>query len=218
MLVDHAPYPLHRILQARKEEDREAAWAEFLGQHSKLILHAARHASSGHDDVMDRYTYVLERLREDDFRRLRSFSLDGTGRFTTWLVVVVRRLCFDHHRRTFGRPQGDSDGTTNPEFIARRNLAGLLADDLDPEQIIEEASEGPDGDLIRRERAEQLAAVLAELETRDQLLLTLRHVDGHPPEKVARMLGYSSRFAVHRRLKSLIASLRRRLEERGFER
>jgi DNA-directed RNA polymerase specialized sigma24 family protein len=72
-------------------------------------------------------------------------------------------------------------------------------------------------ELIRRERAEQLAAVLAELETRDQLLLTLRYVDGHPPEKVARMLGYSSRFAVHRRLKLLIASLRRRLEERGFE-
>jgi RNA polymerase sigma factor (sigma-70 family) len=215
--VQDAPHPLHPLLHARRGEDREAAWAEFLGQHSKLILHAARRGASGHDDVMDRYTYVLDRLRENDFHRLRSFSLDGAGKFTTWLVVVVRRLCFDHHRRTFGRPQGDSDKTVDPEFIARRNLARLLADDLDPDQVIEEASEGLDGELIRRERAEQLAVVLAELETRDQLLLTLRYVDGHSPEKVARMLGYSSRFAVHRRLKSLVASLRQRLEARGFE-
>ena len=214
---DDAPHPLHRLLHAGKEEDGEAAWAEFLGQHSKLILHTARRASSGHDDVMDRYTYVLDRLREDDFKRLRTFSLNGTGKFTTWLVVVVRRLCIDHQRRLFGRPQRESDRTTDPELIARRNLAGLLADDVDLDQIVAEASEGPEGDLIRREREEQLAAVLAELETRDQLLLTLRYVDGHPPDKVARMLGYPSRFAVHRRLKSLVASLRRRLEDRGFE-
>ena len=214
---DDAPHPLHRLLHARKGEDGEAAWAEFLGQHSKLILHTARRASAGHDDVMDRYTYVLDRLREDDFKRLRTFSLNGTGKFTTWLVVVVRRLCIDHHRRSLGRPQANSDGTMDVEFIARRNLAALLADDLDLDQFPAEASQGPDADLIQRERAEQLAAALAELAPKDQLLPTLRYVDDHSPGRVARMLGYSSRFAVHRRLKSLVATLRRRLEDRGFE-
>ena len=210
-------HALRSLLGANSPEDREAAWAEFLKQHSKLILHTARRASAGHDDVMDRYTHVLDRLRQDDFRRLRSFSLNGTGKFTTWLVVVVRRLCIDHHRGLLGRPPGDPDKTMNLEFIARRNLAALLADDLDLDQIPEEASKRPDADLIQRERADQLAAALAELAPKDQLLLTLRYVDDHSPEKVARMLGYSSRFAVHRRLRSLLATLRRGLEARGFE-
>jgi len=211
-------YPLHRLLAAKSPEDCDAAWADFLDQHSKLILHTARRASAGHDDVMDRYTFVLDRLREDDFRRLRSFSLNGTGKFTTWLVVVVRRLCIDHHRRAFGRAQDDSAGTVDLESIARRNLAELLAVDVDPDQISEEAAEGPDAELIARERTQQLGEVLAELGTRDQLLLTLRYVDGHSPKRVADMMGFPSRFAVHRRLKSLLATLRRRLEGKGFER
>ncbi len=211
------PQSLHRLLGAKSPEDRETAWAEFLERHSKLILHTARRASAGHDDVMDRYAHVLDRLREDDFRRLRSFSLNGTGKFTTWLVVVVRRLCIDHRRRALGRLPVDSDRTMDVELIARRNLAALLADDLDLDQIPEDASKGPDADLIRRERGEQLAAALAELTPKDRLLLTLRYVDDYSPEKVARMLGYSSRFAVHRRLRSLVATLRRRLEDRGFE-
>ena len=186
-------------------------------QHSKLILHTARRASAGHDDVMDQYTYVLDHLREDDFRRLRSFSLNGTGKFTTWLVVVVRRLCIDHHRRTSGGEQ-DSERTTAQESITRRNLAQLLAVDIDLDQISDETAESPDAGLIARERAQRLWAVLAELETSDQLLLTLRYVDGHSPKKVADMLGFPSRFAVHRHLKSLLATVRRRLEEEGFER
>ncbi len=211
------PHALHRLLAAKSPEDREAAWTVFLERHSKLILHTSRRASAGHDDMMDRYTHTLDRLREDDFRRLRSFSLNGTGKFTTWLVVVVRRLCIDHRRRTLGRSPRDPDKTMDLEFIARRNLAALLADDLDLDQIPEEASKRPDADLIRRERAEQLAAALAELSPKDQLLLTLRYVDDHSPQAIARMLGYSSRFVVHRCLRSLVATLRRGLEDRGFE-
>ena len=123
----------------------------------------------------------------------------------------------DHRRGVVGRPQGPSDRTADVEVIARRNLAALVADDLDLDQIPERASKRPDADLIRRERAEQLAAALGELTPKDQLLLTLRYVDDHSPEKVARMLAYSSRFAVHRRLRSLLATLRRRLEDQGFE-
>ena len=59
---------------------------------------------------------------------------------------------------------------------------------------------------------------LGELPPKDQLLLTLRYVDDRSPEKVARMLGFSSRFAVYRHLRSLLATLRRRLEDGGFER
>ena len=91
-MSDAAPtHPLHRLLGAKSPEDREAAWTEFFEHHSKLILHTARRASAGHDDLMDRYTYVLDHLREDDFRRLRSFSLNGTPDQSSPLVRVPAR-------------------------------------------------------------------------------------------------------------------------------
>lgn len=52
---------------------------------------------------MDRYAHVLDKLQVDDFRRLRTFVADGRGKFTTWLTVVVRRICLDHHRQRYGR-------------------------------------------------------------------------------------------------------------------
>lgn len=209
---------LDRLLRASAETERDAAWADFLSEYSPLILHAARRASAGPDEVMDRYAYVLDRLREEDFRRLRHFSLNGTGKFTTWLVVVVRRLCIDHHRQVYGRDGSGADGAIDPDAVARRNLAQLITEELEPEQIRDTRSEGADAGLIRRERTEQLALALSTLDTRDRLLLTLRYVDGHAPERVARMLGFSSRFAVRRRLRGVLASLRRDLERLGFER
>jgi len=47
---------------------------------------------------MDRYAFVLDRLRARNFRRLRRFQPRGSARFTTWLVLVSRRLCLDHRR------------------------------------------------------------------------------------------------------------------------
>ena len=178
-------------------------------------MHAARRAASDPDDAMERYTYVLERLREGDFRRLRAFSLNGTGKLTTWLVVVVRRLCIDHHRHVFGRERSEA-GRGEAEAAARRSLAGHLFEDVDPDLLASRAAPA-DGELLRRERAAHLQAVLSELDTRDRLLLTLRYVDGYPPEKVASMLGYPSRFSVRRRVKVLLGRLRQRLEERGLE-
>ena len=32
---------------------------------------------------MDRYAFSIERLREQNFRRLRTFAADGRGKFTT---------------------------------------------------------------------------------------------------------------------------------------
>jgi DNA-directed RNA polymerase specialized sigma24 family protein len=48
---------------------------------------------------MDGYAYVLEALRSDDYRRLRAYAADGRSKFSTWLVVVARRLCLDLHLR-----------------------------------------------------------------------------------------------------------------------
>lgn len=210
------PPSLRRLLTGANEIEREAAWEGFVEEHSRLIVHTARRTSSDHDDVMDRYAFVLDRLRQDDFRRLRAFSLNGTGKFTTWLVVVVRRLCVDHHRARYGRARDTAPDSA--DSAARTRLMGALSGEVDPDDIPDDSAPGPHDALVRTERAETLSEALEELPPKDQLLLTLRHLDDRSTAEIARMLGYSSRFAVHRRLKKLTSALRRRLEDKGIER
>ena len=85
--------------------DRDAAWDAFLGRYRRLIFGAIRHYASDSDDVMDVFARVCESLREDDFRRLRSYAAKPahSARFGTWLVTVVRHLTIDWIRHRDGR-------------------------------------------------------------------------------------------------------------------
>jgi RNA polymerase sigma factor (sigma-70 family) len=98
------PPHLSRLLSG--DGDRAVAWEAFVAEHSRLLLHVARTGTTKYDDAMDAYAYVLERLREDDYRRLREFAQDPRAKLTTWLVVVARRLSIDHYRRRYGRARG----------------------------------------------------------------------------------------------------------------
>ena len=86
------PESLQCLLSACDPGERDRRWASFLAQFSALILHTARRLGGERDAVMDRYTFVLDALRADDRRRLRHITTDGSGKFTTWLVAVARRL------------------------------------------------------------------------------------------------------------------------------
>jgi hypothetical protein len=52
-----------------------AAWANFINSHNKLLLHVARSLGGDYDAVM----------------------------FSTWPVVVAQRICLDHYRHRYGR-------------------------------------------------------------------------------------------------------------------
>ena len=94
--MHHAsPAVLVDLLSASNASDVERAWAAFAAEYSALLLHVARSLDADHDAAMDRYLYILEALRRDDCRRLRQYASDGRGKFTTWLMVVARRLCLD---------------------------------------------------------------------------------------------------------------------------
>src|SRR6185503_9156012 len=100
------------VLLGADAQSADDAWRIFLSKYSPLILHAARSASTGYDDGMDAYAYVIERLRENDFRRLRSYTVDPRSRFSTWLVLVARRLCVDRKRQQYGRSSGPGAAVT----------------------------------------------------------------------------------------------------------
>ncbi|HEU5183428.1 MAG TPA: sigma-70 family RNA polymerase sigma factor [Gemmatimonadaceae bacterium] len=83
----------------------DPAWDLFLGRYRRLIFAAIRHYAQDYDDVMDVFARVCESLREDDFRRLRTYiaQTDHRASFSTWLVTVVRNLTIDWFRVRDGR-------------------------------------------------------------------------------------------------------------------
>lgn len=203
------PSQLRHLLDTADGPERERAWTEFLDAYSRLILYVARQATRDHDVAMDRYAYALERLQEQGCRRLRSYVADGRGKFTTWLVVVVRRLCLDHDRHRHGRTTAPGAHHPTPP----RRLLELL---LDPE-IMDRLPDGaPAADeVMERDQLHlQLEAALATLSPGDRLLLTLRYEDDRSAREIASLLSLPTPFHVYRRLNRVHDALRQALVAR----
>ena len=226
-MTDHTqpdlPRELSRLLDAREPARADAAWGEFVAVHSRLLLHVVRALTNDRDAAMDAYARVLERLREGDCRRLRTYVPDERSRFTTWLVAVVRRLCVDWHRERFGRARVD-ESTEAREARERRRRLGTLAADMGLQEFTEavdaetqEPDDNPEEQLRALELRHALDAALATLPPSDQVLLRLRFEDGYSAQQIARTLHYSTPFHVYRRLNALLAQLRATLRARGIE-
>jgi RNA polymerase sigma factor (sigma-70 family) len=216
-----APNALKEFLVAVGTDGEAEAWAAFVEAYSRVLLHVARSTISDRDVAMDVYAYLLERLREDAGRRLRAFAGRNGARFTTWLVVVARRLCMDWHRRHRGRVREGESAAAAEARAARRRLAGL-GNDLgasgpdDLERLPDEHA-GADEALHRAELDSALQRALASLAPQDRLLLRLRVEDGIPAAEVARLLELPSPFHVYRRVAALTAALRQALQSQGIE-
>ena len=141
---------LSRLFEASDARARDSAWADFVAAHSRLLLHVARSLTTDHDAAMDGYAHVLERLREHDCRRLRGYVPDGRTKFTTWLVVVARRLCLDFHRHRYGRSDDPAPDAAAAR-AARRRLVNLVAGETEPEQLA-----APGSDPASKLQAEEL--------------------------------------------------------------
>lgn len=213
------PPELTALLAASDGVAQERAWARFLDAHSRLILHTARSLGSEYDAVMDRYTYAIEQLREDQFRRLRSFAADGRGKFTTWLTVVVRRLCLDHYRRRYGRVRESlPDGT--PQAVTRavrRRLADLVTEQVDVARLSAPPPDDPEARVRAGELGHRLAEALGQLPPRDRLLLVMRFEEDLSAREIAEIMGFPTSFHVYRRINALLTSLRRTLQRRGID-
>ena len=217
-MADSLPPELDALLRA-DSQSADDAWRAFLANYSPLLLHAARStSSSGYDDAMDSYAYVVERLRENDFRRLRTYSADPRSKFTTWLVFIARRICIDRKRQQYGRtPSRGTPTVADDERNARRRLVDLTAAQVDLSTIEDDAGGNAESDLRVRELKQMLDAAIAELEPRDQLLLTLRFVDGLSAKEIAPVQSFPSAVHVYRRIDLLMGRLRKWLERRGVD-
>ncbi len=212
-MTESFPADLIRQLGAADADHRESAWKQLIDGHSDVLLRVARSLGGGHDVALDRFTYILERLREDGFRRVRAYRPDRGASFPTWLAVIGRRLCLDHHRHLFGR-----DRTTDPNSparilrAARRRLILGLFDPLDHPKAASVASEAPVED-----RTGDLQPILDGLPPEDRLLLQLRFEQDLPAPRIAVIMGLPTGFHVYRRLRTVLGGLRLQLEALGID-
>lgn len=210
------PLTLTRLQAAAEAAEREGAWSDFIDAYSAVVLQTCRAVARDYDLAMDAYAHVLAALREDDCGRLRAYLPDGKTKFTTWLMVVTRRLALDHLRHRYGRSRSD-DETRRAEQTSRRRLEDLLSDAIEPDQLPGTSGDSPDAEIRRRELTEALRRTVALLDPESRLLLALRFVDERSVREIARTLRLPSVFHVYRRLAALLARVRAELARRGVE-
>jgi RNA polymerase sigma factor (sigma-70 family) len=213
---DALPVELTRLLAA-PSEPAEDAWAEFVRAHSRLLLHVARSMAGDRDAAMEYYAYVLEQLRRDGCRRLRGYTPGGAGKFTTWLVVVTRRLCLDFHRHRYGRTsRAQNPAGGDAPRAERRRLRDLVSATVEVASLSDVEAADAEAAVRTHDLAAALDRALATLDPADRLLLRLRFDDGLPAAEIARLTGAPTPFHVYRRIDRLLTRLRKVLEASGY--
>lgn len=215
-MADDLPRELAELLHPKDARARERAWSAFLDRYNRYILGTARYIAPDYDEAMDRYRYALEELRRDDFKRLRGYAAEPGSKFSTWLVVVVRRLCRDYERKKYGRKREGSGRVAREASEARRKLEDLIVEDLAPDRIADSAGSNPEREMRERELHLVLSEAVESFAPEERLLLRLRFEDELPATRIAEVLRLDSEFQVYRRLKKAMARLRERLEEEGI--
>lgn len=207
---------LQDLLSASGPGERDRAWTAFLETHSDLLLRVARSLGGDHDAVMDRYAFVLDALQANQFRRVRAYLTEGRGSLATWLIVVARSLCLDHHRHRYGRPQSSSREAVEQQ-AARRSLVNLIGRAVDLDTLAAREDGAADLEVRRTDLSAALARVLDTLPVADRMLLRLRFEAELTVPAIARMQGEPSPFRVYRRLDRILKGLRSQLRAAGFD-
>jgi RNA polymerase sigma factor (sigma-70 family) len=212
-----APIALDQLLAAADSVVRDAAWDELIAKHTRLLLAVARSFGGGRDEAMERYAYILEKLYESDFRRLRTFDPESGASFSTWLTVTTRRLCLDHYRNRYGRQRPTLNDKVDPLRALRRRIMDSVSSDVDADSLSDSAIIPGDTKAVIDERDSALRAELVRLAPRDRLLLALRFEDDLSASRISQILGLPTPFNVYRRLNIVLGQLRAALEARGID-
>jgi RNA polymerase sigma factor (sigma-70 family) len=213
-----APLVLGELLHTSDSVEREAAWEALISRHTKLLLAVARSFRGGHDEVMERYTYILGKLRESDFHRLRTFDATAGASFSTWLAASARRLCLDHLRSVYGRQRPAIAGERSENSRAfRRSLVDSLGAEIDADLLPDAATPAADVQAVLAERNTLLAAEVYRLTPRERLMLALRFQEGLSASRIAAILGLPTPFHAYRQLNGILARLRAALTARGVD-
>jgi DNA-directed RNA polymerase specialized sigma24 family protein len=99
----------------------------------------------------------------------------------------------------------------------RRRLEDLNESVEFADAIPDESGDSISVSLERAELVSELKLARGCLPAADRLLLSLRFDDGLSAAEIATLLRYPSQFHVYRRINALLAELKERLKQRGYE-
>ena len=168
-------------------------YQQLLIEHLEIIerivrLVARRHRLSS-ADAEEFASVVRLKLVDKDFAILRKF--ERRSKLTTYLTVVIERLCHDFCHAKWGS--------------VRRSYAPAQ-----PE------ARAPDDRLLARRVEAALSEAIATLSPDDKEIVRLRFDAGLPIAQIARSLGLEPR-PLYRRLGRIIRVLRDEMQRRGID-
>ena len=103
-------------------EGNVRSWQRFILDYSVFIYSAVVRHTGDEEEKTAVYLQILEKLRENDFEKLRRFAFQSS--LSTWLTAVSRNMTIDFLRSKYGRdfrlkkikllPLADFDGPADP--------------------------------------------------------------------------------------------------------
>ena len=173
----------------------EAAWRAFDARYGRLVVRCigrvvARFASvASSEDVPEVYATLVAQLLANDRQKLRAFDPSRGTRFSSFVGMLALNATYDHLRS-----------------VRRGSARGSL---VDAERL---PSDAPDPyDLCaRKQQAERIRDLLAQLSERDRDFVALYFAEGLEPDEVAARLGisvktvYSKKHKIQSRLSALL--------------
>jgi len=151
-----------RLIEACQRDDREAFRLLFEA-HKDRVYSIAFHFSRNETAARDITQQVFLKL----FTTIRQFRHDAE--FTTWLYRLVANVCMDEQRK-------------NRRFIP-------FGEATEVTEIAERKSQ--ETHFIRRELAESVQAVIAELKPKLRMAILLKYFEEMSYEEMAKVLGCS---------------------------
>ena len=79
------------------KKDPAAGYSALLDRYTPVLLRMIRRFLSDPDEVMETYTAICERLRQNNYQALKRFRINSE--LTPWLSVVVANACRDRFRK-----------------------------------------------------------------------------------------------------------------------
>lgn len=196
------------LIEALRRGDTQQVWHEFLHSYASTILRVVAYCERDSENRSEAFVFVCEQLHLDDCRRLQKFKCNGPASFNTWLHAVVRNLCRDWRRKTFGRLDPSISDIASAHLIR----VEPLEEDGTAEKLID-----PDPDPSMRfdlkQQADALSEALHSLPPRERLAVLLRTQEELTFQEIASILALKNAQAADRLVREAVNRLRAYLNE-----
>jgi RNA polymerase sigma-70 factor (ECF subfamily) len=171
----------------------QAACAELVAGHERMVYQLALHLLGDRDEALDLSQEVFLRV----FRTIHSFR--GQSALRTWIYRIVINQA--RNRQRWWRRRHRNDQVSLDQHVRDHGEPPQLSDGASPERV-----------LARKELAAQLWAALETLPFDQRTVIVLREIDGLSYEDIAYSLAVAV-GTVKSRLTRARQALRRQLRE-----